>query len=70
MESTLIPPEIKEEAPIIEVQPIEIRSEIKQEKPVYFLARHFLLLIIIIISIIVIFSLIYLNGKSIYTYGI
>lgn len=54
------------QAPILET-PTEITVE---QKIVYPWARHVLLIVLVLLALVIILSLIYLNGKSIYQYGV
>ncbi|MDQ5962843.1 MAG: hypothetical protein QG653_650 [Patescibacteria group bacterium] len=57
------PPTQTEEGPVI----VEIVEKIPGG---YSWTRHLLLVVLILLSVIIIASLIYLNGKSIYQYGL
>lgn len=62
MESTLIPPHKEEHT---------LEGEIEDGvKEVYPWARHMLLMVLVVLALTVILSLIYLNGKNIYEYGL
>ena len=67
MEPTLVT-----QTPNIEVTPTVPVMETTQEeiKIVYPWARHIILVALVILAIVIILSLIYLNGKSIYQYGV
>ena len=67
MEPTLVTPAPTPNIPQTTNQPEII---IPEEKIAYPWARHILLIILVLLAIVIILSLIYLNGKSIYQYGV
>lgn len=62
MESTLVPPAPEGKH--------TIEEEVSEIAEVYPWARHLLLMVLVILALTVILSLIYLNGKTIYEYGL
>ena len=67
MEPTLITPPVVENIPQSPALAVE---HVEEEQKVHPWARHILLIVLAILSIVIILSLIYLNGKSIYQYGV
>jgi hypothetical protein len=69
MEPTLITPTPPSpQAPVAEQ--VTQNPENTVPKTAYPWARHILLIVLVLLAIVIILSLIYLNGKSIYQYGV